>query len=315
MEKIDIATILKDCPRGMELDCAIYDGVTLDSVVFESEYHYENTNTYPIKITTKNGFSTRLTKYGQNVDIEEAKCMIFPKGKTTWEGFVPPCKFKDGDICYIKIGNRKIGYYENIFIFKGINEDDYIKGYVDLHCNSLLTECSAVCKINSAKEFRSATEEEKQKLFKAIKDYGYKWNAETKTLEKLIEPKFKVGDIITNGKISITIGYIDDEYYYEISRNIANRLFIRNQDEWNLVPNKFDINILKPFDQVLVRLTNNCIWVPKFFFYYDTNPKIKCYPFVTTDNIGYPQCIPYKGNEHLCRKTDDCDNFYKTWQS
>ena len=37
---------------------------------------------------------------------------------------------------------------------------------------------------------RFATEEEKQKLFKAIKDNGYKWNAETKTLEKLVKPKF-----------------------------------------------------------------------------------------------------------------------------
>ena len=38
---------------------------------------------------------------------------------------------------------------------------------------------------------RPATKEEKQKLFKAIKDNGYKWNPETKTLEKLIEPKFR----------------------------------------------------------------------------------------------------------------------------
>lgn len=32
---------------------------------------------------------------------------------------------------------------------------------------------------------RFATEEEKQKLFDAIKVNGYKWNAETKTLEKI----------------------------------------------------------------------------------------------------------------------------------
>ena len=33
-------------------------------------------------------------------------------------------------------------------------------------------------------------EKEKQKLFQTIKDNGYKWNAKTKTLEKLIKPKF-----------------------------------------------------------------------------------------------------------------------------
>ena len=44
--------------------------------------------------------------------------------------------------------------------------------------------------ILSYQTVRFATEEEKQKLFQAIKDNRYKWNAETKTLEKLVEPKF-----------------------------------------------------------------------------------------------------------------------------
>ena len=48
--------------------------------------------------------------------------------------------------------------------------------------------------ILSYQTVRFATEEEKQKLFQAIKDNRYKWNAETKTLEKLVEPRFKVGD-------------------------------------------------------------------------------------------------------------------------
>ena len=92
MKRINIAELLKDCPKGMELDCTMYDNVTLDRVDID--------DTYAIRITTKGGFSTRLTRYGQNVYIEDAKCVIFPKGKTTWEGFVLPCKFKDGDIIY-----------------------------------------------------------------------------------------------------------------------------------------------------------------------------------------------------------------------
>ena len=39
-----------------------------------------------------------------------------------------------------------------------------------------------------------ATKEQRDILMKAMNDAGYKWNAETKTLEKLVEPKFKVGD-------------------------------------------------------------------------------------------------------------------------
>ena len=125
----------------------------------------------------------------------------------------------------------------------------------------------------------------------------------------MIEPKFKVGDKVKIESGSIfKIKEITDSYYVTTT---GWKLYISYQDGWKLVPNKFDINTLKPFDTVLVRLTNDCVWSPKFFFYYDTNPKMKCYPFVTTDNIGYPQCIPYNGNEHLCRKTNNCDEFYR----
>jgi hypothetical protein len=175
MEKINIAGLLKDCPEGMELDCTMYDNVTLDSVSDGSDY--------PIKIATKNGFSTRLTKYGQNINIEDAKCVIFPKGKTTWEGFVPSCKFKDGDIVATKNG-----------IWIGITTGGKNNCFIPTYC---------VIKINDEFEAyfdkkerwsfeRLATEEEKVKLFNAIKANGYNWNAETKTLEIMIEQKFDI---------------------------------------------------------------------------------------------------------------------------
>lgn len=310
--KIDIAAILKDCPRGMELDCAIYDGVTLDSVVFESEYHYENTNTYPIKIVTENGFSTRLTKYGQNVDISEAKCVIFPKGKTTWEGFQKP--FKDGDII-------SDNHFDSVCIFKG---EGNIKGTVDFYCGICGNDGLLVKNIKDQdehfgeiNEYNFATEEEKEKLFNAIKDNGYKWNAETKTLEKLIVSKFKVGDRIKHKTLKFThvITGIKDEYYIMDEVSLPHGILpIEEQNEYELVPNKFDINTLKTFDQVLVRLTNNCVWMPKLFSHYATGPNVKYYPFVTIDNIGYPQCVPYNGNEHLCRTTNNCDEFYRVWE-
>ena len=52
--------------------------------------------------------------------------------------------------------------------------------------------------------------------------------------------------------------------------------------------------------------------MPKFFSRYDS--ETKCYSFIITDNVGYSQCIPYEGNEHLVGKTDDCDEYYKTWE-
>lgn len=87
MEKIDLVEILKDCPKGTELDCMLYDNCTFENV-FEGCL-------YPIQIQTPEGLMT-LTKYGSLCSNTHSKCVIFPKGKTTWEGFQIP--FKDGDI-------------------------------------------------------------------------------------------------------------------------------------------------------------------------------------------------------------------------
>lgn len=87
MEKLNLVEILKDCPQGMELDCTICDNpVILEGVIGDN-------NPYPIRVKSK-GFHHVLTRYGSIYDYEDAKCVIFPKGKTTWEGFVPPCKSK-----------------------------------------------------------------------------------------------------------------------------------------------------------------------------------------------------------------------------
>ena len=90
MEKINIAEILKDCPKGMELDCVMFENVT-----FEGIKHDE----YPIIVKIKEPPMTlSLSKTGGWNSYNSAKCVIYPKGKTTWEGFVPPCEFKEGDV-------------------------------------------------------------------------------------------------------------------------------------------------------------------------------------------------------------------------
>ena len=95
--KINIVELLKDCPRGMELDCTIWDS---EAKVFLKGILDEDFG-YPIEVTVKYNnlecFKT-FTKYGAFNDLPYCKCVIFPKGKTTWEGFIPPCKFKDGGI-------------------------------------------------------------------------------------------------------------------------------------------------------------------------------------------------------------------------
>lgn len=88
-KKINIAELLKNCPKGMELDCAM-----LENVVFDHIYE----GIYPIRIRKKDGSLEMLTENGCFHLSKDAKCVIFPKGKTTWEGFVPP---------YVKDGHPK----------------------------------------------------------------------------------------------------------------------------------------------------------------------------------------------------------------
>lgn len=96
-ENLNLVEILKNCPKGMKIDCTMWDNVTFDGII-------EN-RLYPIKVNVGDGPIISLTKYGQYTDDDYAKCIIFPKGKTTWEGFVPPHKFKDGDIVATNTGN------------------------------------------------------------------------------------------------------------------------------------------------------------------------------------------------------------------
>lgn len=305
MKKINVAELLKDCPKGMELYSPLCGKCVFDRLNMGTTIVCKKQNTQEITFTREGYYMLPV--------FDDCECMIFPsKDQRDWSKFQRP--FKDGDICYIKIGNRKIGYYENIFIFKGINENNYIKRYVNLHCNSLLIDDSAVCKINDVKEIRFATEEEKEKLFQAIKDNGYRWNAETKTLEKLIVPKFKVGDRIRS-VISLsyyTIIDIEDDQYVikpDDPEKFPYHIHFSLETDYELVP-KFDINTLKPFDKVLVRGDVGQRWTIDFFGFMDNK---KGYPFVCVGHY-VTQCIPYEGNEHLLGKTDECDGFYETWQ-
>lgn len=245
MEKINIAELLKDCPKGMELDCTVYNDVTFLRIDEVQNRCYFNAGPADTFWTTCEGIING-SSFG--------KCVIFPKGKTTWEGFVPPCKFKDGDIVYVKSNERN----EYIIIFKEI-KNNHVRKYVCFAYQHLSIDKRALCHLVDVEIMRLATEEEKQKLFDAIKANGYKWNEETKTLEKLTEQKF-------------------------------------------------DTTTLKPFGKVLVRQNNNGIWGIDLFGFYNEGY------YHTTGNCIYVQCVQYEQNEHLLGKTDDCDEFYKTWE-
>jgi hypothetical protein len=162
---------------------------------------------------------------------------------------------------------------------------------------------------------RLATEEEKQKLFKTIKEKGYRWNDETKTLECLVEPKFKIGDNIRlltrdNGVV-YTVTRMTNTHYIVIcdgKRVYEYRIAISKQDDYEKICLKFDCNTLVPFEsKVLIRNDKEQKWIPSFWGYKTDNG------YITT--FGWCRyCIPYKGNEHLLGTTDDCADWFKTWK-
>lgn len=306
MEKINVAEILKNCPKGMELDCEMYEDVFFDKIT--------DNQIFPICIRRIDGHPVILTKYGEYANCPSAKCVILPKGKTTWEGFVPPCKFKDGDIIFTHSNFLKRGegnFWISIFKEK---RDGGVVTYVDYAENicDFYSDEDILCMESDILRQRFATEEEKQRLFDAIKANGYKWNAETKTLEKLIEPKFKAGDRIRrkNSNEEYIITTINDyTYYYRLNEHCTGSLGIQLQDEYELVPNKFDITTLVPFEsRVLVRDNEREKWFPAFWGFYDVNSD---FPYKLIGCIAR-YCIPYEGNEHLLGNADNCDEFYKT---
>ena len=226
--KINIAELLKDCPQGMELYSPIFGEVYLDEIRphlaivvttnkeqgdFKEEFLYDG-------------------RYGMN-----GECMLFPsKNKTTWEDFVPPCKFKDADIVAATIPYT--GTW--VGIFKQYINNEF-ESYCFISANGVFNNIGL--KSHVLVGSRLASEEEKQKIFDAIKANGYKWNPDTKTLEKL--PKFKVGDRVKHISactVGIVVKVADKGYHidYPKGEGVCYVSFTLEKD-YELAPNKFDI--------------------------------------------------------------------------
>ena len=175
-ENLNLVEILKDCPKGIKLYSTIFGDVKFN--------HVEN-DTYPIVLDVREGFTFRVSQDGRYINDFNGECTLFPsKEQRDWSkfnpkknGLVSTCEFKDGDIVATNSGLQ-------VFILQRPKSD--LQGNCHIGYDFETKEF-----FFSRERFdRLATEEEKQKLFDTIKKSGYKWNSETKTLEKLVKPKF-----------------------------------------------------------------------------------------------------------------------------
>ena len=303
MEKINIAELLKDCPRGMELysplcGTCVFDRLNMGTIICKKQ------NTQEITFTSEGYYMLPV--------FDNCECMIFPsKDQRDWSKFQRP--FKAGDVLCLDCANEESDgdLYKYIFILKEIDSFDNYFSYCHLSIDGFFS-CSFYL-VKNRYTPRLATEEEKEKLFQAIKANGYRWNTETKTLEKLAKPTFKVGNKIRsklNQSEYIIIDIREDVYIIKSSDKFGHHIPFANEINYELVPNKFDIKTLVPFEsRVLVRDDESQFWRTSLWgcfiktgFMYDTVRGI------------YKQCIPYEGNEHLLGETADCEEYYKTWE-
>lgn len=172
--KINIAEILRDMPRGTKLYSPLFGECNLDKVCTS------NREIYPIVLLTSADTLVGFTKNGHYVDgFEDSECLLFPSDKMRrWDKF-----FKRGDIVYNL-------YSKTYAVFECWANDDYTEfnttiNYYKDHTFGEEDVCDTEC-------FVKANDEQKTLFIAAAeKYYGGKYNPETLQVEsvKVIEPK------------------------------------------------------------------------------------------------------------------------------
>lgn len=263
---MNIAEILKYCPKGTKLYSTVFGEVTFDTI---------NTNkTYSIMVHRFNGMIASFTKEGRYTEYSNSECVLFPsKDQRDWTKFRLPVK--RGDIMMDKDGKCP-------FIANGDVIDTLPKFICGITFSGSLKFDNNCYWIDTF--YIPASEEAKKELFDKMAEAGYKWNADTLELEKL-EPKFKEGDVIIDNQgnlclvskirddSSVTIAatlYANKALNVFTSNNVnrciqlvtiasttdRNKLYSAitrkgykyDKEQHKLVKQKF-----KPFDKVLVR--------------------------------------------------------------
>ena len=314
---MNIAKILKYCPKGTKLYSPVYGDVTLHSI--DSVY-----KKFPILINDIKGYEYLLTEEGHYTEYPNSECVLFPsKDQRDWDEFRLPVKrgdimMSDGRAFIIsdEYANTTMGAYHK-----------YICG-IDAMGEFKVSQSNRRHWTNSF--YIPASEEAKKELFDKMKEAGYRWNADTLKLEK-IEPEFKEGEVYVNkdgdlyllvGKIAKDIGkaailYLDGKFIAEAACALPvegltlatpsdkNKLFsfiIRKGYKYDKKQYKLIKQEFKPFDKVLVRNNTDEKWSINLFSYYEEEDQ--AFPYVCVSG-RYEHCIPYEGNEHLVGKKDD----------
>lgn len=173
--KINIAEILRDMPKGTKLYSPLFGECNLDNVCTSDR------KTYPITLLTSADTLVSFTKNGHYVDgFEDAECSLFPSAKMRcWDKF-----FKRGDVVFDDD-------METAVIFKGWVDEDYVEFNTIINHYKISDDWDKgnICWTLLCTK---ATNEERAKFIAAAeKHYGGKYNPETLQVEpvKVVKPK------------------------------------------------------------------------------------------------------------------------------
>ena len=323
-EKINIAEILKDKPKGIRLYSPIFG---------ECAFSFVREETDDICVNQHNGEKAFFNSKGLYNILGE--CLLFPsKEMRDWRKFA----WKKGDVL---VSND----YCTEVIFYDWYDDTYTNFYGKHRLDS---ENKNNIKYNDAflcttGRYSIEDKDAAQTYINTIEErLGGKLNRETLEIEK--QPEFKDGDIVAVdlqrknirifkekvnennhciGKYYIGFSFNNEGKLIQTFKNYTadcssdrlatdsekQQLFSALEKEgkaWD--SNKKSIVDLKPkvefkpFDKVLVRANGYNKWQVSLFGYKDCNCYYCCCGF------GWSQCIPYIGNESLLGTTKDMED-------
>ena len=173
--KINIAEILRDMPKGTKLYSPLFGKCNLDKVCTS------NREIYPIVLLTSADTSVGFIKNGHYFEgFEDAECLLFPSARMRdWSKF-----FKRGDVLVEE-------NLETAVVFDGWANDDYTEFNTTIN-HYKISDAWGKGDICCTLLFRKATDEERAEFVTAAeKHYDGKYNPETLQVEpiKVIEPK------------------------------------------------------------------------------------------------------------------------------
>ena len=167
---------------------------------------------------------------------------------------------KDGDV---------LACNEEILIFKSYSAQECISLYClyNGHTNNFHSKEVIDILMTTRNKIYPATKEQRDILFRKIKEAGYKWNVKTKTLEKLVEHKFDPNTLQPFDKVLVRDNYTHmwdiDFYSYKYNgTDIVNRAY-----PYKCVGNSQRYCI--PYNDDTKHLIGTNMDAPKFYHYWE----------------------------------------------